>query len=294
MCFSCKDKDQKSIAISQEPDNIKATETKLQFLSKKFKDYWYDGTAEITSYKLEQARYGELREGTAVLVFVTEPFDNKLQVKADYPNTSNIPVLKLNSTKNFNTGVYPYSIMQSTFYPVSNDQHAIKVSSSIQEWCGQVYAQLNNRDQFEFTSHSYFQSEADQNIKLDKTILENELWNQLRINPSSLPVGELEIIPSLEFLRLKHVPIKPYKAYVTLNKGTYTINYRDLERSLTINFDVQFPYTIESWEETSKSGFGSNLKTLTSKATRLERIKSAYWNKNSNSDQGLRTTLKLQ
>ena len=39
-----------------------------------FADYWYRGQAEITSYDLEQARYGELRSGTAVLVFVTEDF----------------------------------------------------------------------------------------------------------------------------------------------------------------------------------------------------------------------------
>jgi len=43
-------------------------------LSKEFKEYWYAGNAEITSYKLDQARYGELREGTSVLVYVTEPF----------------------------------------------------------------------------------------------------------------------------------------------------------------------------------------------------------------------------
>ncbi len=40
--------------------------------SQDFNDYWYDGKAEITSYKLEQARYGELHEGYVVLVFVTE------------------------------------------------------------------------------------------------------------------------------------------------------------------------------------------------------------------------------
>jgi len=29
--------------------------------SEAFKKYWYAGEAEITSYKLEQARYGEVR-----------------------------------------------------------------------------------------------------------------------------------------------------------------------------------------------------------------------------------------
>ena len=41
-------------------------------LSQDFKDYWYDGSAEISSYQLYQERYGEMREGTAVMIFVTE------------------------------------------------------------------------------------------------------------------------------------------------------------------------------------------------------------------------------
>ncbi|WP_138434179.1 septum formation inhibitor Maf [Winogradskyella algicola] len=263
-------------------------------LSQVFKDYWYSGEAEITSYKLEQVRYGEIRDGKAVLVFVTEDFLPDTQVKADNYSDKNIPVLKLNATKKFNTGIYPYSIMQSTFFPVANNQHALKVSASIQEWCGHVYTQLNNRNEFEVSSHSYFQGEADQNFKLEKTWTENEIWTKLRINPNSLPVGEISIIPSLEFTRLKHKTITSYKAFANLNDGTYTLNYPKLNRSLKINFNTVFPFEILSWEETSTNGFGASAKTLTTKATKLETIKSAYWNKNSNADESLRTTLKLQ
>lgn len=263
-------------------------------LSEAFKDYWYSGEAEITSYKLEQARYGEIRDGKAVLVFVTEDFLPDIQVKADNYKESNIPVLKLNATKKFNTGIYPYSIMQSTFFPVANNQHAVKVSASVQEWCGHVYTQLNNRNQFEIMSHSYFQGEADQNFKLEKTWTENELWTKLRINPNTLPIGEISIIPSLEFTRLKHKTIAAYKAFANLNNGTYTLNYPELNRSLKINFNTAFPFEILGWEETTTSGFGASAKTLTTKATKLETIKSAYWNKNNNVDESLRTTLKLQ
>lgn len=254
-------------------------------LSQAFKEYWYAGEAEITSYKLEKARYGEIRKGQAVLVYVTENFLPEKQVKADRQNPNNIPVLKLNATKNFNTGIYPYSIMQSTFYPVSNNQHAIKVSSSIQEWCGHVYTQLNNKEQFEIMSHSYFESEADENFKLEKAVLENELWAQLRINPKSLPIGNLQIIPTLEFTRLKHVPLKAYNASAILNNDNYSIFYPELNRRLTINFNPVFPHDVLSWEET--------VNNLTTKATKLKTIKSAYWNKNSNDDETLRDTLQL-
>ncbi|MBQ4822496.1 septum formation inhibitor Maf [Aquimarina sp. MMG016] len=267
-------------------------------LSEEFKKYWYAGEAEISSYQLEQARYGEIRKGTAALIYVTEDFLSKEQVKADYQNSDNIPVLKLNATKKFNTGVYPYSIMQSTFYPVADNQHAIKISSSMQEWCGHVYAQLNNRKQFEIMSHSYFQSEADQEFSLDKAILENELWTKIRINPDGLPQGDIKIIPSFEYSRLRHKEIKAYAAKASLSKqgntNTYSITYPELNRSISITFTSSFPYEIEGWTETFKSGFGPNAKELTTKATRIKSIKSAYWGKNTNKDEALRVELGLQ
>jgi len=280
-----------AIAISESKVEISAPKT---VLSKEFNDYWYNGEAEITSFKLKQARYGEMRDGTAVLVFVTEDFLPEIQVKADNYSDKNTPVLKLNATKNFNTGIYPYSVMQSTFYPVSNNKHAIKISSSMQEWCGHVYSQLNNRSKFEITSHSYFQGEADQSFKLQKAITENELWTQLRIDPKSLPIGDIQVIPSLEYIRLAHKKLQTYNAYATIEDEKYILSYPELNRSLTINFNSSFPYEILGWEESFKSGFGSNAKTMTTKATKLESIKSAYWRKNKNADEVHRESLKLK
>ncbi len=291
---SCKDSKPKIsevLAISESKTEISVPKAAL---SEEFKDYWYNGEAEITSYKLEQARYGEMRDGSTVLVFVTEDFLPKIQVKANNYSEKNTPVLKLNATKNFNTGIYPYSIMQSTFYPVTNNHHALKVSASVQEWCGHVYTQLNNRDGFEVMSHSYFQGEADESFKLEKSWTENELWTKLRIDPKSLPIGSIEIIPSLEYLRLGHKTTKAYNANARLENGTYIISYPELNRTLQINFNANFPYDILGWEETSVSGYGASAKTLTTKATKLESIKSAYWSKNNNADEGLRETLKIK
>lgn len=293
---SCKEntaKTEVSIAMHmEEPETLPKKP-----LSEEFKKYWYAGEAEITSYKIEQARYGEMREGNAVLIYVTEPFHNEKQVKADRSNADNIPVLKLNSTKNYLTGIYPYSIMNSTFYPVHDNQHAVKVSFSSQEWCGQVYAQLNNREKFDVMSHSYFESEADQNLKLEKNILENELWNKIRIDPNTLPVGELKVMPSLEYIRLSHKELKSYTASITLTKNndisTYEISYPELERTLKINFSSNFPYGIEGWSESFKSGFGEKAKIMTSTGIKLKSIKSPYWQKNSNAFLPLRDSLGL-
>ncbi|MUU78383.1 septum formation inhibitor Maf [Winogradskyella endarachnes] len=294
-----------SIACKEETPSKKQetavlSETKLepkvpkQELSKAFKDYWYNGEAEITSYKLEQARYGEIKDGTSVLIFVTEDFMPEQQVKANNYSTDNIPVLKLNMTKNFNTGIYPYSIMQSTFFPVANNQHALKISASVQEWCGHVYTQLNNRDKFEVMSHSYFQGEADDAFSLEKNWTENELWTKLRINPKSLPVGDIKVIPSIESARLNHDELKAYNTSAKLDDNSYTLSYHNLSRTLQIEFNSTFPYEILGWTETTTTGHGPSEKTLTTKATKLESLKTDYWNKKSNADLSLRTDLKLQ
>ncbi|SDL33227.1 septum formation inhibitor Maf [Kriegella aquimaris] len=294
---SCNEKgeEKKGTALHSETSSAAAPKNQL---SDEFKKYWYAGDAEITSYKLEQARYGEMREGTSVLIFVTEPFLAKKQVKADEHHADNIPVLKLNSTKKYLTGIYPYSIMSSSFYPVHDNQHAVKVSFSAQEWCGQVYAQLNNRDKFEIMSHSYFENEADQQLELDKEILENELWNKIRINPSNLPIGNVQIIPSLEYIRLSHKELKSYNATTTLTKESdltsYEITYPELDRTLKIKFSNTFPYGIESWSETIKSGFGDKAKTMTSKATKIKTLKTPYWQKNGNNNLSLRDSLGLK
>lgn len=294
--FSCETKNtsKSDTEISIETNYLAIkTKTPTKELSQKFKDYWFAGKAEITSYKLEQARYGEIREGHAVLIYVTEDFLPNIQVKANEQNPENISVLKLNTTKKFNTGIYPYSVMQSTFYPIANNQHALKISSSMQEWCGHVYTQLNNRNNFEIISHSYFQGEADETFHLDKAILENELWTQLRLDPERLPIGNLQIIPSFEYVRFGNIDLKAYEASAKLTDTTYTISYPDLNRTLIINFNSEFPYAISGWEETFKSGFGSNAKLLTTKATKLVTIKSPYWKKNHNKDDILRKTLQL-
>ncbi len=53
-----------------------------------FGAYWFQGKAELTSYDLQQARYGELHLGQAVLIFVTEDLSRQKQVKLDNPDAA--------------------------------------------------------------------------------------------------------------------------------------------------------------------------------------------------------------
>ena len=268
-----------------------------------FNDYWYQGKAEITSYDLQQARYGEIREGIAVLVFVTEEFSKKNQVKLDNPNANRkdaIPILKLNMTRKFNTGIYPYSMMLSTFTPVDlkKNPNTLKVTNSSQEWCGHTFMQLNmGKYSYDSQVYSYFESEGDKKTRLEKTFLEDELWAKIRIDPSSLPEGNIDIIPSTTYARLKHIDFKNEKATADIeekgNEMHFHLKYINLERQLTIVFEKTFPHQIISWEETYKSGFGPNAKTMTTKGQKKKSILLDYWSKNGTEDAHYRKELGL-
>ncbi|KZS43006.1 hypothetical protein AWE51_16820 [Aquimarina aggregata] len=267
-------------------------------VSKKTKEFWFDGKAELSSYKLTQARYGETHQGTAVLVYVTEPFSKKANTKADHNNPNNVSVLKLNKTLKFNTGIYPYSMMTSTFFPLEKENTSLKITSSLQEWCGMTHLEMKNETDFIFDFSSYYEGFTFKNKVIKKTILEDDLWTLMRLNPELLPIGEYDIIPSMSFLRLRNREPKAYKAIITLqndDKGTshYTMNYPELERELTIHYTSIFPYAILGWEDTHYSGYGDEKKLQTSKAELLKTIKTDYWNQNHNKDKHWRKKLEL-
>jgi len=261
----------------------------------KLEKYWYGGEAEISGYQLNQARYGEMREGTSVMVFVTEPFSKSSMTKADNPTGKDPSVLKLNHTKNFNTGIYPYSMMTSSFVPFNDGKHSLKISSSSQEWCGHTFMELENKNKFEIETRSYFEGESGK-ISLSKDYLEDDIWSLIRLRPEDLPEGSTKMIPSFFFLRMSHQETKAYvcnasKSTIDGNTSGYTLDYPELGRTMLIKYETAFPHKILGWEETHFSGFGSKRQKMVTTGERINTIKSAYWGKNSNADQYLNEEL---
>lgn len=264
-----------------------------------FKNYWYSGKAEVNSYNLQQSRYGETREGKVVLIFVTEDFSKKKQVKLDdleKATNDKVSVLKMNFTKNFVTGIYPYSMMLSVFTPVSRNEspNTLKTTMSSQEWCGHVFTQLNLKNKkYSVQTNSYFEKEGDETSQLKAIWLEDELWNLIRLDPENLPTGQMEIIPGLFFSRLLHVEIAPQS--ITIAKEAqgqeiaYTISMPSQKRMLSIHFQKAFPHKIISWQE----DFIERGKPVQTRAELDKTIVTDYWTKNKNEFIGLRDSLRL-
>lgn len=272
-----------------------------------FKDYWYAGEAELSHYDLQQIRYGEVRNGEAILVFVTEPFltDKQVKLESEAEGRDTQTVLKLNFLKEFVTGIYEYNVMTSTFTPVNANDHprSLKVASSSQEWCGTTWSQLNLRDgQYQVTGHSYFENEGDYETMLDAVWLEDEIWTQLRLSPTLLPEGEIEIIPASFGVRRNHSGWSVEKAITKKQNWTggampgdslmaYSIDYVDRDRKLTIIYESTAPYRIAGWIQSQETRSGE---TLEARSVRTHIITEPYWKMNANSDTNMRQKLGLE
>ncbi|TVP51774.1 MAG: hypothetical protein EA341_04530, partial [Mongoliibacter sp.] len=163
--------------------------------------YWFQGQAELSSFELTQYRYEEPREGEAVLIFVTEDFSRKKQVKLDNPGEAGRDkqsVIKMNQTRDFVTGIYPYHMMLSAFTPTKEQSNGVKFTLSSQEWCGQSFAQLNLKSGESYSGKlfSYFEQEGDETFSFSG-MAEDDLWNLIRINPNQIPTGSVQMLPSL-------------------------------------------------------------------------------------------------
>ncbi|MDJ0784533.1 MAG: hypothetical protein QNJ22_21400 [Desulfosarcinaceae bacterium] len=274
--------------------------------SPEFRAYWYDQGAEISRYRLDQSRYGEIHSGHAVLIFVTESFNPIRQVKADDPGAPDaVPALKLNMTRKFLTGVYPYSIMTSVFTPLAGSRLPPKISFSIQEWCGHVFMQLNlDAERYRVQQRSYFESESDRDFTLPAVISEDGLWTQIRLRPEQLPTGAFSLIPAPLYARLTHTPLTQQAVTAQRSRSTdrglegqslmlYTLRFTKSGRVLKIRYGADFPHRIEGWEDTYRVAAYFGGQELTTTARRTHTLMIDYWNRHQPEDRHWRTRLGL-
>jgi len=273
---------------------------------------WGDGKAELAGYDLTFPRYGELRHGMAVAVFVTETFSNSLRVKSDpgkHPASDEFPVMKLNLVQDFSTGIYDYNLMTSAFValaPVNGRPAgaATKIAFSAQEWCGQVYAEaLFDNAAARLTSHSYFDGEADRSetLSVADDALDGDallLWARGFAVPVVAPGGrrEVSLVRSLKTARLRHQPVVVDRATLsyssgptklTVPSGTFDADRRTVEiaggATWTIWVEAAEPHRILQWETSDGE-----------KASMLGSDRLEYWKMHSEADIGALAHLGLK
>lgn len=256
----------------------------------------FAGKAEICTYELSRARYNDNHPGEAVLIFVTEPFLPNDQVKSDQGATEEtIKVLKMNKIDRFSTGVYDYAMFTSVFTPIEkfDPSYPLKISFSSQDWCGQVFSQLNNSKGYEYSQYSYFQKEGDTSIHYDYALPEENIFNLSRIDTALLPNGSFKVFPAQSYTRTSHIQFKAYTA--NSSKGTkdslivYNYEIPELKRSVRLLLDPNNSMKIVKWTETYPTVFDGKLRTST--YTLKSSFLLPYWNLNETKDGHLRDSL---
>ena len=269
-----------------------------------FYEHWGDGKAELSSYRVVQPRYGELRQGYGIMIFVTEDIHPKTHIKIDSPqaNPDRLYALKLNNILKFTTGLYDYSVMTSVFSQVAGGQHDFdvrKISLTAQEWCGHVFDEALVRDgEIQGYINSYFERDGRRDYRLDlPQAYESEDHLLIRIRELQEPfmeVGEMReiaILPSLWYLRQVHRPHALVAGAIgkgeaeTLEVGDTTyeaVPWRLVlgARVRTVWTEVAYPHRILKWED-SDGGSGEWVKT----------IRMPYWQLQGTSDEFYRREL---
>jgi len=239
---------------------------------------WGDGQAELAGYDLSIPRYNQPRRGVAITIFVTETFSNSARVKADpgkHPPSDEFPVMKLNLVKDYQTGVYDYNEMTSSFVALQpvNGRAAgspTKISFSRQEWCGNTYHQLLfDPKSIRAARHSYFDGDADPQRELNYApdgIAEDAMMHWARgmaapaLNPGqsrSLPL--LPALASQKSIEAAWITatlsrsLKPQS--ITVPAGTFVVEVMTIrlpgKQSRTFYVEQAAPHRIVKWESSA-------------------------------------------
>lgn len=265
-----------------------------------FWDTWGDGRAELSSYKITLPRYGELREGFSVMIFVTEDISRKTRIKVespDIPKDERVPVLKLNRVVKFTTGIYDYSVMTSTFSSVESELgrptfEPMKISLSVQEWCGNVFQMLiPQKDKVDLTMHSYFQREGNQQRSLDlpeNAVYEDNLPIWIReLKDTVMRPGEkreAHILPALWYQRARHVDAGFQNGWIKKEQGEMLEVLG--KKTATWKWSWQVGDRIETWW-VEKSDTKRIVKFQSSDGTKGElqaSMREPYWRLHDNDD----------
>jgi hypothetical protein len=151
---------------------------------------WDDGNAEVNAYEASVRRYGVPRPLTAYHIIVKEDFSRTQLVKADpgHDPSDLVTVLKLNQILEFQTGIYNYNQMASTFHERAT-MDLLKLTLASFEWCGNTFKEYTRRDgRGTLHVHTYWdgQARAEYDLPVAPDVLfHDELPLRLRALPQA-------------------------------------------------------------------------------------------------------------
>jgi hypothetical protein len=238
---------------------------------------WDQGTAEWTTYAAKELRYGILRDATATLILVKEPWNNERHVKSD--GKGDRTVLKLNQILSVPTGMYRYEQMHSLFVDRATGA-PVKFSYSHHDACGNTFKMGLFHDQLlTLTSHTYWDGEGDGTRTLPwkpRDTLYESLPLLTRCWAAQKPAMPLDLnLLNPQMLSRAGTPATTAaRATASTAEGLIHFTIKHPGGTDTLIVDETFPHTLRAWKRADGS-------SLTLQKTQMI----DYWNRNRPEDQ---------
>jgi len=244
-----------------------------------FDSHWQDGKAELNGYRYTVTRYGERREGTAILIYVTEPFSESQRVKVDDPKRNpkdTFEALKVNFVREFLTGIYDYHTLTSIFTR-TRDFSPTKITFSSAEWCGHVFEEMDF-EKYHIADRylSYFEGESGMRrvTHREGSLTEEELLVRLRgLRGDWIRPGErknVSILPSAFYRRLTHRPVAWSTARIERARGVEAVRvpagtFQTTLITVAVDgrvgkfwIESAYPHRLVRWEWTASGASGGS------------------------------------
>jgi hypothetical protein len=232
---------------------------------------WDDGKAEFCAYDVTWAHYSRTYDGRALLILVKEPWNEKLDVKADDAAASSFDVLKLNHVRDVPTGIYTYHQMASTY--LRRDSGAVrKVAATSSEACGVSTSEVA-RGRLE--TRSYFDGQGDRSMPWPAAALpEDGLPASLRDYVIGDVPAELTVFPSLMQSRLPELEPAVWKVARKSVENGVEIRLTRGDESMAYTFDAAEPHHLLRLDRSDGTVYS---------LAKCERL--AYWEKHNPGDE---------
>ncbi len=240
-------------------------------------DYWVNKATEVSTYTLSQSRYGQKREGYAVLTTSVDRLDSRTGLATEKDNEWGVEVLKTSLVKQHTTGVMDNTISSSCYTPLDNgaSSFANKLVSSVHNWQSTWLTQFNLKgNRFSVQTFGHEKPLGDKSYELPAVFLLDEVFAIIRINPQLLPTGKFQAVPFLEqcYFNQLDADLEPFESLLNElpDEGVTEYILKSGKYIFKVVFQTEFPHQIESWTEFEVDQKGI---PITSSVTRAKRLR---------------------
>jgi hypothetical protein len=230
-----------------------------------FSAYWQRDQSEETAYDFQINNDHVNKPVTLVFSAIDFRTDAHQPARTAEDRTRSVRVLACQLISPFPDSVGNRQEVQ-VFTPVNRSEflETIQVYAALQTTNDRYAQRLDYQTgQFVLSRQQEDKQRMLPDYKLEKTLLEDELWTRIRLNPAKLPIGHIRLLPSLttrqgRLWAEKAIATRADSGSVAFSRPglqAYSVRFDKSGRTLTIWYARDFPHRIAGWEDQTGTHF---------------------------------------